>query len=144
MANELNYPDRFIKTCVTATYYDATYIQNALQNTVCHYRDIENVNIYKNYNSLLTEDIIVKNVNFLYFSAQREVLLELTTDITITLQTLEFYLYQPKAPFSFKLTGSQSEESCPCFIHLFYADTNPSESGQQLYSTYPTSLNYER
>lgn len=123
MATVVDYGKRYIISNIAATYYDTTFIDNNLQNNIVHNRDIINVDKYKNFNLLLdaTEDITVKDINFLYFTAQRPVELLLSTDDTILLKVSEFYLYQPTDTFSFKITSIPSEDSCLCFVHCMYA-----------------------
>ena len=132
---------RLIKSLIACTYYDTAYNPSEIQNTITHYQDIENVDIYKSFNSSLTQAVIVKDINFLYFSAQREVTLELTTTSTATLFCKAFYLYQPSMPFSFKLSGLTSEE-CPVYVHCIYANVKTENSLRQS-NLFKTKLDYE-
>lgn len=132
---------RMIKSLISCTYYDTAFNPSEIQNSIVHYQDIENVDIYKSFNSTLTQSVIVKDINFLYFSAQREVSLELTTTSTATLFCKAFYLYQPSIPFSFKLSGLTSQE-CPVYVHCIYANVKTLNSLSQS-NLFKTKLDYE-
>ena len=132
---------RMIKSLISCTYYDTAFNPSEIQNSIVHYQDIENVDIYKSFNSALTQVVFVFYINFLYFSAQREVTLELTTTSTATLFCKAFYLYQPSMPFSFKLSGLTSEE-CPVYVHCIYANVKTENSLTQSY-LFKTKLDYE-
>lgn len=139
--------DRSIKTCITATYYDTTFLTNQTQNTMCHYQDIEPLDTYKCFNTQLTSEIIVRDINFLFFLAQREVKLSLITTGTVDLLTREFYLYQPTQKFSFRLapnqtTTSGNDNSCITYIHCLYANVfNPNSSTTQ--NLFRSKLEYQ-
>lgn len=132
---------RIIKSIISCTYYDTVFNPNEVQNNITHYQDIENIDLYKSFNSALTEPIIVQDINFLYFSAQREVTLELTTSDTVSLFCKTFYLYQPSMPFSFKLQGLSSEE-CPVYVHCLYANIKNSSATSNL-SLFKTDIDYK-
>lgn len=114
---------RYIQSQINVIYYDTVYLDNSIQNNICHIRDIPNVAIYKNFNTLLSEEFVVRDINFLYFTAQTIVKMQLTTGTTIDLECKEFYLYQPNQPFSFSLSpiGAGSSGTCTCHLHCIYA-----------------------
>lgn len=115
--------DRFIQTRINLTYYDPTYFTNSLQNTIDHVSQIPFIDIYKSFNSTLTDDVEGENVNILYFTSQRPVRLTLICAGQTVLLTNEFYLYQPTLVFSFKIQdpGLTENISCSTYLQCFYA-----------------------
>lgn len=114
---------RKITTMVNAVYYDTTFITNSIQNNICHYLDINNIQNYNSINITLNEELKVNKVHFLYFTSQRVVELKISTDVTITLRTQEFLLYQPNSLFNFSIKNSivNSADTCSCNINCLYA-----------------------